>query len=59
MGDELPDKHLTAPVVDGRVYEVDALVQHGVKQPSSVPVTDLCPVRLPQLHGAEAKGSDF
>ena len=38
VGDELADQLLAAPVVDRRVDEVDALVEHGVEQPAGVVV---------------------
>ena len=58
--DELADELLAAPVVDRRVDEVDAGVEHGVEQHAGVVVADRRPVgRAPQLHGAEAESGDL
>ena len=52
--DAAPDQLLAAPVVDRRVDEVDARVEHGVEDRSRVGL-----VQRPQLHGAVAERGDF
>ena len=54
------DELFAAAVIDRRVDEVDAFVEHGVEQPASIVITDRGSVRrASQFHRAEPEGSDL